>query len=198
MPLIAATCCACVHFFQSIRLIFDNFPRFPQISLKLLSLNFFFQIVSLFEAGPLLPTWLGEGIELAGKNTKKGSREAIFIRWLHVTSECLQMRNEVDDLLFLFLPLSLQHQAESPEIEMFRTIFRPKGWLQYFWRYKDFLLLCYESENCANVFVEHFSMISCLGLKEAPTTDSQTRQINNIDIVLKCSIWGKCPFNLQM
>ena len=85
----------CVHFFQSIRLIFDNFPRFPPISLKLLSLNIFFQIVSLFEAGPLLPTWLGEGIELAGDNTEKGSREAIFIRWLHVTSECLQMMSMI-------------------------------------------------------------------------------------------------------
>ena len=95
MPLSAAGCCVCVHFFQSIWFIFDNFPRFPPISLKLLSLNIFFQIVSLFEAGPLLPTWLGEGIELAGNNTKKGSREVIFIRWLHVTSECLQMRSMI-------------------------------------------------------------------------------------------------------
>ena len=85
----------CVHFFQSIRLIFDNFPRFPPISLKLLSLNIVFQIVSLFEAGPLLPTWLGEGIELAGDNTEKGSREAFFIRWLHVTFECLQMMSMI-------------------------------------------------------------------------------------------------------
>ena len=40
----------CVHFFQSIRFIFDNFPAAspPQISLKLLFLNIYFQIVLCF------------------------------------------------------------------------------------------------------------------------------------------------------
>ena len=82
---------------------------------------------------------------------------------VHVTFASKYNVNE--RLMICYSSSCLSHrgsQAQRPEIEMLRTISRPKGWLQYFWLCKDPLLLCYESENCANVFVEHFSIISCV------------------------------------
>ena len=87
----------CLCALLSINLVyFLSFPCwcFPTNLFKTFCLwTFNFRLFSLFETGPLLPTWLGQGIELAGENTEKGSQETIFSRyssrdfWMLFTNE---------------------------------------------------------------------------------------------------------------